>query len=199
MRKLVVLEFLTLDGVMQAPGGSQEDNSGGFEYGGWTFPYNDEFLGKVMEEQMKQPFDLLLGRKTFEIFAFYWPHHASDWPGINEAAKYVVSNTFTKHDWKNSIFIKGDVVEEIKKLKMQDGPYLQVYGSSKLIQTLLQHDLVDELWLKTFPITIGAGKRLFAEGTIPAAFQLTDTKVSPSGGIIANYERAGEVKTGSVA
>ena len=199
MRKLVVLEFLTLDGVMQAPGGPQEDNRGGFEYGGWTFPYNDEFLGKVMEEQMKQPFDLLLGRKTFEIFAFYWPHHASDWPGINEAAKYVVSNTFTKHDWKNSIFIKGDVVEEIKKLKMQDGPYLQVYGSSKLIQTLLQHDLVDELWLKTFPITIGAGKRLFAEGTIPAAFQLTDTKVSPSGGIIANYERAGEVKTGSVA
>ena len=199
MRKLVVLEFLTLDGVMQAPGGPQEDNRGGFEYGGWTFPYNDEFLGKVMEEQMKQPFDLLLGRKTFEIFAFYWPHHASDWPGINEAAKYVVSNTLTKHDWKNSIFIKGDVVEEIKKLKMQDGPYLQVYGSSKLIQTLLQHDLVDELWLKTFPITIGAGKRLFAEGTIPAAFQLTDTKVSPSGGIIANYERAGEVKTGSVA
>jgi dihydrofolate reductase len=199
MRKLVVLEFLTLDGVMQAPGGPQEDNSGGFEYGGWTFPYNDEFLGKVMEEQMKQPFDLLLGRKTFEIFASCWPHHASDWPGINEAAKYVVSNTLTKHDWKNSIFIKGDVAEEIKKLKMQDGPYLQVYGSSKLIQTLLQHDLVDELWLKTFPITIGAGKRLFAEGTIPAAFQLTDTKVSPSGVIIANYERAGEVKTGSVA
>ncbi len=140
---------------------------------------------------------MLLGRKTFEIFASYWPQHASDWPGINEATKYVVSNTLTKHDWKNSIFIKGDVVEEIKKLKMQDGPDLQVYGSSKLIQTLLQHDLVDELWLKTFPITLGSGKRLFAEGTIPAAFKLTDSKVSPSGVIFANYKRAGEVKTGS--
>ena len=197
MRKLIVTTFITLDGVMQAPGGPEEDTSGGFKYGGWTVPYFDEFSSKVMGEQMKQPSDLLLGRKTFEIFASYWPHHASDWPGINEAAKYVVSNTLTKHDWKNSIFIKGDVVEEIKKLKMQDGPDLQVYGSSKLIQTLLQHDLVDELWLKTFPITLGSGKRLFAEGTIPVAFKLTDSKVSPSGVIFANYKRAGEVKTGS--
>jgi len=199
MRKLIVTTFITLDGVMQAPGGPEEDTSGGFKYGGWTVPYFDEFLGKVMGEQMKQPFNLLLGRKTFEIFASYWPHHASDWPGINEATKYVVSNTLTKHDWKNSIFIKGDVVEEIKKIKMQDGPDLQVYGSSKLIQTLLQYDLVDELWLKTFPITLGSGKRLFAEGTIPGAFKLTDSKVSPSGVIIANYARAGEVKTGSFA
>ncbi len=199
MRKIIVLEFITLDGVIQAPGGPKEDTSGGFKYGGWIVPYSDEFLGKVMGEQMKQPFNLLLGRKTFEIFASYWPHHASDWSGINEAAKYVVSNTLTKHDWKNSIFIKGDVVEEIKKLKMQDGPDLKVWGSSKLIQMLLQHDLVDELWLKTFPITLGSGKRLFAEGTIPAAFKLTDIKVSPSGVIFANYKRAGDVKTSSFA
>lgn len=197
MRKIIVLSFITIDGVMQAPGGPREDTSGDFKYGGWTVPYFDEFSGKVMGEQMKQPFNLLLGRKTFEIFASYWPQHASDWPGINEAAKYVVSNTITKHDWKNSIFIKGDVVEEIKKLKTQDGPDLQVYGSGNLIQTLLKHDLVDELWLKTFPITLGGGKRLFAEGSIPAAFKLTDSKVSPCGVIIANYERAGEVKTGS--
>ncbi len=197
MRKLIVLTFITLDGVMQAPGGPAEDIDGGFKYGGWTVPYFDEFSSKVMGEQMKQPFNLLLGRRTFEIFASYWPQHASDWPGINEATKYVVSNTLNKHDWENSIFIKGDVAEETKRLKMQDGPDLQVYGSSKLIQTLLQHDLVDELWLKTFPITLGSGKRLFAEGTIPAAFKLTDSKVSPSGVIFANYKRAGEVKTGS--
>ncbi len=197
MRKIIVLEFITLDGVMQAPGGPEEDTSGGFKYGGWIVPYSDEFSGKVMAEQMKQPFDLLLGRKTFEIFASYWPHHADNWPGINEATKYVVSNTLTSHEWENSVFIKGNVVEEIKKLKNQDGPDLQVYGSGNLIQTLLKHDLVDELWLKTFPITLGGGKRLFAEGTIPAAFKLTDSKVSPSGVIIANYERAGEVKTGS--
>ncbi len=158
MRKLIVLTFITLDGVMQAPGGPKEDTDGGFKYGGWTVPYSDEFSNKVMEEQMKQPFNLLLGRRTFEIFASYWPQHASEWPGINEATKYVVSNTLAKHDWENSIFIRGAVVEEIKKLKMQDGPDLQVYGSSKLIQTLLQNDLVDELWLKTFPITLGSGK-----------------------------------------
>lgn len=198
MRKIIVIEFITLDGVMQAPGGPEEDTSGGFKYGGWTVPYfDDEVLGKVMGEQMKQPFALLLGRKTFEIFASYWPQHADQWPGINESTKYVVSNTLDASDWENSVFIKGDVVEEIKKLKTQDGPDLQVWGSSKLIQTLLKHDLVDKLWLKTFPITLGSGKRLFAEGTIPAAFKLTDSKVSPSGVIIANYERAGEVKTGS--
>jgi dihydrofolate reductase len=144
-----------------------------------------------------EPADYLLGRITFEIFASYWPEHASGWPGINEGAKYVVSNTLTKHDWKNSIFVKGDVVEEIKKIKKSKGSDLQVWGSSKLIQTLLKHDLVDELWLKIFPITLGTGKRLFAEGTIPAAFKLTDSKVTSAGVIFANYERAGEVKTGS--
>ena len=197
MRKINVLEFITLDGVMQAPGGPQEDTSGDFKYGGWTAPYFDDFSGKVMGEQMKQPFSLLLGRKTFEIFAGYWPQHADVWPGINEATKYVVSNTLSSSDWQNSIFLKGDVVEELKKLKQQDGPDMQVYGSGNLVQTLLKNDLVDELWLKTFPITLGKGKRLFGEGTIPAAFKLIETKTSPSGVIFANYGRAGEVKTGA--
>jgi dihydrofolate reductase len=198
MRKIIVLEFISLDGVMQAPGGPEEDTSGGFKYGGWTAPYFDEFSGKVMAEQMKQPFALLLGRLTFEIFANYWPQHESAWPGINEAAKYAVSNTLTKPAWENSIVIKGDAPEEIKKLKTQDGPNLQVYGSGNLVQTLLKHDLVDELWLKTFPVTLGTGKRLFAEGTIPAAFKLLDYKISPSGVIFANYKRAGKIKTGTV-
>lgn len=197
MRKIIVLSFITLDGVMQAPGGPEEDTSGGFQYGGWTVPYFDDFSGKVMEEQMKQPFNLLLGRKTFEIFASYWPQHEANWPGINDAVKYVVSNTLDKHEWKNSVVIKNDVVEEIRKIKKQDGPHLQVHGSGNLIQTLLKHDLVDEMWLKIFPITLGGGKRLFAEGTIPAAFKLTFSTVSPKGVIIANYERAGKVETGS--
>lgn len=197
MRKLIILSFITLDGVMQAPGGPEEDTSGGFTYGGWTVPYFDEFSGKAMGEQMKQPFSLLLDRKTFDIFASYWPEHAEDWPGINEATKYVASNTMTHSEWKNSVFLQGDVVAEIKKLKEQDSPDLHVYGSSNFIQTLLKHDLVDELWLKIFPITLGTGKKLFAEGTIPAAFTLSSTSVSPSGVIFANYVRAGEVKTGS--
>lgn len=150
-----------------------------------------------MGEQISRPFNLLLGRKTFEIFASYWPSHEADWPGINDATKYVVSNTRTSHEWKSSAFLKGDVGEEIKKLKAQDGPDLQVHGSGKFVQTLLQHDLIDELWLKIFPVTLGIGKRLFAEGTIPAAFTLSSSKVSPRGVIIANYERASEVKTGS--
>lgn len=197
MRKIIVLEFITLDGIMQAPGGPKEDTSGGFKYGGWTVPYFDETLGKVMAEQMKQPFSLLLGRKTFEIFASYWPEHADNWPGISEATKYVASDKNMKLTWENSVLLKGNVVKEIKKLKMQDGPDMQVYGSGNFTQTLLKHDLVDELWLKIFPITLGKGKKLFAEGTIPGAFKLTESKVSPSGVIIANYERAGEVTTGS--
>lgn len=197
MRKIIVLTFITLDGVIQAPGGPTEDTSGDFKYGGWTVPYFDEFLGKVMTEQMSRPFDLLLGRKTFEIFAGYWPQHEDEWPGIHDATKYVVSNTLTKHEWKNSVFLNDDVVEKIKKLKEQDGPDLQVYGSGVLIQTLMQHDLVDEFWLKIFPITLGQGKRLFDRGTIPATFTLIESKSSPSGVIIANYKRAGEVKTGS--
>ena len=197
MRKIIVTEFLTLDGVMQAPGGPEEDTSGGFKYGGWTVPYFDEISGDVMREQMKQPFSLLLGRKTFEIFAAYWPEHENAWPGINEAIKYVVSNTIVAHDWKNSVFIKGEVVEEIKRLKKEAGPDIKVWGSGNFVQTLLKNDLVDELWLKIFPITLGLGKRLFADGTIPAAFTLIDSKVTPAGVMVVSYQRAGEVKTGS--
>ncbi len=198
MRKLIVLSFITLDGVMQAPGGPEEDTSGGFKYGGWTVPYFDDFSGKVMAEQMSRSFNLLLGKKTYDIFAGYWPHHENNWPGVNAATKYVASyDASLKLNWSNSVLLTGDVVEEVKKLKTQSGPELQVYGSGNLCQTLLKHDLVDELWLKIFPITLGMGKRLFAEGTIPAAFKLTKSSVSPKGVIIANYERAGKVKTGS--
>ncbi len=197
MRKIIVLSFITLDGVMQAPGGPEEDTSGGFKYGGWTVPYFDEQSGTMMGEQMSLPFDLLLGRKTYDIFAAYWPQHESNWPGINTVKKYVVSHTKRELEWSNSILLSENIVEELQKLKTEDGPDLQVHGSGNLIQTLLKHDLVDELWLKIFPITLGPGKRLFAEGVIPAAFKLSGSKVSPSGVIFANYERAGEVKTGS--
>jgi dihydrofolate reductase len=197
MRKIIVLSFVTLDGVMQGPGGPTEDTSGNFTYGGWTVPYFDDFLGQTMAEQMSRPFDLLLGRKTFEIFASYWPQHEDEWPGINKATKYVVSNTLTKHEWRNSAFLKGDVVAEIKKLKQQDGPEIQVHGSGNLIQTLLAHDLVDEFWLKIFPVTLGMGKHLFDKGTIPASYTLIESKSSPSGVIIATFKRAGEVETGS--
>jgi dihydrofolate reductase len=182
---------------MQAPGGPKEDTSGGFKYGGWIVPYFDDFLGKVMAEQMSRPFDLLLGRKTYEIFAGYWPHHEDKWPGINSAKKYVISNSLVRLEWSNSILIKDNVVEEIKKLKAQGGPELQVYGSGNLVQTLMKHDLVDEFWLKIFPVTLGMGKRLFDKGTIPASYPLVESKSSPSGVIIATYKRAGEVKTGS--
>jgi dihydrofolate reductase len=197
LRKIIVLSFITLDGIMQAPGGPEEDTSGSFEYGGWTVPYFDEFSGKIMDEQMSKQSDLLLGRKTFEIFASYWPNHESGWPGINKVTKYVASNTLSEHEWNNSIFLNGDVTDQIKRLKQQDGPDLQVHGSGNLIQTLLKHDLVDELWLKIFPIILGVGKRLFAEGTIPAAFTLNDSKASTKGVIFATYKRAGVVETGS--
>ncbi len=192
-RKIIVLSFITLDGVMQAPGGPEEDTSGGFKYGGWISPYP---LGNVMPEQMSRPFELLLGRRTYEIFAGYWPHHASGWPSVNDARKYVASHRDMRLDWKNSVQLKGDVVEEIRKLKAQNGPELQVYGSGNLVQTLLKHDLVDELWLKIFPITLGRGKKLFAEGTIPAAFSLEESKATPNGVIVASYKRAGNVRTG---
>jgi dihydrofolate reductase len=197
MRKIIVLTFLTLDGVMQGPGGPGEDDSGNFKHGGWSVPYFDDALGNEMAEQMGRPFDLLLGRKTFEIFAAYWPHHPEEGAGINEATKYVASNTLTTHPWEKSVFISGDVVKEIKKLKGQDGPDLQVHGSANLIQTLLEHDLVDEFWLKIFPVILGKGKRLFDKGTIPGSYTLVESKSSPSGVIIASFKRAGEVKTGS--
>jgi dihydrofolate reductase len=197
MRKIIVLTFITLDGVMQGPGGPTEDTSGNFTFGGWTVPYFDEFLGQVMTEQMNKPFDLLLGRKTFEVFASYWPQHQEEGAGINHATKYVASNTMTSHEWKKSVFLKGNVVDEITKLKEQDGPDLQVHGSGNLIQTLLKHGLVDEFWLKIFPVTLGMGKRLFDQGTVPASYTLVESISSPSGVIIATFKRAGEVKTGS--
>jgi dihydrofolate reductase len=195
MRKIIVLSFITLDGVMQAPGGPEEDTSGGFKYGGWVTHYFDEASGKVMEKQLK-PADYLLGRKTFEIFAAYWPEHNDFWPGINEGTKYVLSKIMKISDWKNSVFLTN--VNDIKKVKESEGADLQVHGSGELIQTLLKHDLVDELWLKIFPVTLRTGKRLFGEGTIPAAFTLVESTVTPSGVIIANYKRAGKVETGTI-
>ncbi len=198
MRKIIVLSFITLDGIMQAPGGPEEDTSSGFKYGGWVAPYfteADKAVGELMAKQMK-PADLLLGRKTFDIFASYWPEHADIWPGVNDVTKYVMSNTLNESGWKNSVFLKD--VDEIKKLKNSVGSDIQVHGSGNLIQTLLKHDLVDELWLKTFPIILGVGKRLFGEGTIPAAFTLTESLVTPNGVFFANYKRAGMVKTGTV-
>ena len=197
MRKIIVLTFLSLDGVMQGPGGPTEDTSGNFTLGGWTVPYFDEFLGRVMTEQMDHPFDLLLGRKTFEIFASYWPQHEEEGAGINKATKYVASNTLTEHEWKETVFLSGNVAEQIRKLKEGDGPELQVHGSADLIQTLLENDLVDEFWLKIVPVTLGMGKRLFDHGTISAAYTLADSKTSPSGVSVVTLKRAGEVKTGS--
>jgi dihydrofolate reductase len=194
-RKLVVLTFVSLDGVMQAPGGKGEDPSGGFDLEGWAMPLFDEAMGSEMGKQMTPPFDLLLGRKTYDLFASYWPQQDSP---INQATKYVVSNHGVNTDWERTVQISGDVVEEIRKLKRQDGPMLQVHGSSQLIQTLLANDLADELWLKIFPVTLGKGKRLFGTGTIPAAFELTASTLSPGGVIIASYKRDGEVKLGSV-
>ncbi len=202
MRKLAVLSFVTLDGVMQAPGGPGEDPSGGFRHGGWSAGYWDDFMGSVMTEQMKGPFDLLLGRKTYEIFAAYWPHAGVETPGgkqLNSARKFVVSTTLKTLDWANSVLISGDIPKEIRKLKEQSGPELQVHGSGKLIQTLLKNDLIDEFRLKIFPITLGTGKRLFAEGTTPAGFKLVDSRASAKGVIVATYKRAGVVKTGSFA
>lgn len=195
MRKIIVITMITLDGVMQAPGGPEEDKSGGFKYGGWTAPYVEANSSEFFEKNM-QPAEYLLGRKTFDIFAGYWPQHAGDWPGINDGIKYVLSNTMDKSEWKNTVFLKS--VEDIKKLKDSDGPDLHVWGSSQLIQLLLKNDLVDELRLVIYPLTLGQGKKLFGEGTIPAAFTVTESAVTPTGVIMANYQRAGEVKTGTV-
>jgi dihydrofolate reductase len=195
MRKIIVLSMISLDGVIQAPGAPEEDTSGGFRHGGWVAPYFDEVYGKVMEKQLK-PADLLLGRKTFEIFADYWPEHENGWPGINDATKYVMSKTMKKSDWKNSVFLKS--LADIEKLKNSKGSDIQVHGSSELIQLLIKNDLVDELWLKIHPLTLGKGKKLFDNGTNPAAFTLIESSVTPSGVIIANYKRAGKVKTGTV-
>ena len=195
MRKIIILSMITLDGVMQAPGGPEEDTSGGFKYGGWTAPYDDEVFDKVVQKEL-EPADYLLGRKTFEIWEGYWPQHADFWPGINEGTKYVLSATRKNSDWKNSVFFND--VGDIKKLKNSDGSNIQVWGSSELIQLLLKNDLADELRLKIFPLTLGKGKNLFKHGPIPAAFTLVETTVTTKGVIIASYRRAGEVKTGTV-
>lgn len=195
MRKIIVLEFITLDGVIQGPGGPGEDKSGAFKYGGWCAPYDDEVAGKVMQKLMK-PADLLLGRKTFKIWENYWPKHADFWPGVNEITKYVLSQTRKKSDWENSIFLKR--VADIKKLKKSKGGDIKVWGSSKLVQLLLKNDLVDELWLLIHPLTLGKGKKLFGDSAVPAAFTLTESTITSTGVIMANYKRAGKVRTGTV-
>ncbi len=198
MRKIVILSFISLDGVMQAPGGPNEDTSGGFEYGGWTVPYWDEFSSKAMDEQIGESTDLLLGRKTYDIFASYWPKQAGKIADpFNNATKYVVSSSSPELTWEKSVLIDGDVVTRLKMLKESEGPMLQVHGSSNMIQTLLKNDLVDEVWLKIFPLTLGSGKRLFEEGAIPLAFKLIESKISPKGVIYANYVRSGAAETGS--
>jgi dihydrofolate reductase len=197
MRRITVLEHITLDGVIQAPGGPDEDTSGGFAYGGWIAPYSDEIVGTALRRQMDMPFDLLLGRKTFEIWAPYWPAHADEWPGVNTATKYVASNTMTSDEWQPSVFLNGDIPEKVAGIKAQPGPDLHVWGSGNLLQTLLKQDLVDAFWLMVYPITLGSGKRLFAGGTIPVAFRVTESKVSSKGVMVVNYERSGVIVTGS--
>ena len=193
MRKVIVLEHISLDGVIQAPGGPEEDTSGGFAYGGWVAPYSDAALGTLLRRQMNLPFDLLLGRKTFAIWEPYWPEHGDIWPNVNAATKYVASNTVTSSEWQPSVFLSGDVAEQVAQIKQQEGPDLHVWGSGHLLQTLIKHDLVDSFWLMIYPVTLGGGKRLFADGTIPMGFKVTESEVTPKGVIVMNYERAGAI------
>jgi dihydrofolate reductase len=202
MRKLIVSTFLTLDGVMQAPGGPGEDDSGGFAHGGWSVSYWDDQMGQVMGEATSRPFAMVLGRRTFDIMAAYWPHAPEEEGGkvFNEATKYVASRSRPNLEaWSNSVLIEGDAAEGLAALKAEDGPELQVHGSANLIQTLLRHNLVDQFRLWVFPLVIGTGKRLFAEGTIPSGLTLVDHKVSTTGVVIGTYEPAGEIATGSFA
>jgi dihydrofolate reductase len=198
MRKLTVLEHISLDGIIQAPSGTDEDPSGGFAYGGWASPYSDPVLDALVKRQLDLPVDLLLGRKTFEMWSLYWPQHGDIWPRVNPATKYVVSRTMTSHTWQPSVFLNGNVTKEVAQIKQRQGPDLHVWGSSSLLQTLLKHDLVDEFWLMIFPVTVGSGKRLFGEGTIPAAFKVTEGQVTPSGVIVMTYARAGALTTGNL-
>jgi dihydrofolate reductase len=184
-----------MDEVVQSPGAPDEDTSGGFKYGGWIAPYLDEATNETMEKQM-EPADYLLGKRTFDIFANYWPHHADYWPGINDGMKYVMSETAGTSDWKNTIFLSS--LEEVKELKKSEGPDIQVWGSGNLIQSLLQNGLVDEIWLKIYPLILGTGKKLFTDAVVPAAFTLTENVTTPTGVIMASYRRAGDIKTGTV-
>lgn len=199
MRKIIVLEHISLDGVIQAPGGPEEDTSGGFAQGGWISSYSDAVLGSALRKQMNSQFDLLVGRKTFEIWEPYWPQHGDVWPNVNAATKYVASNTRTSSDWKPSVFLSGDIAEKIVKIKQQPGPDIHVWGSGNLLQTLVKHDLIDVFWLMMYPITLGSGKRLFAEGTIPMAFNVTDSLITSSGVMVVNYERTGAIAKGTAA
>src|SRR5688572_1686086 len=202
MRKLVVGTFLTLDGVMQAPGGPNEDRDGGFQHGGWLVPYFDEKLVEIMTEWTKRAGAFLLGRKTYEIFAGSWPKSTDpadeSATALNTRPKFVASRTLDEVHWNNSVLLKGEVAEEVAKLKTQDGGEIQVHGSSDLIQTLLKHDLVDMLRIGQFPVVIGAGKRLFGEGTIPGSFRLVDTQQTTTGAVLHVYERAGGLRYGEV-
>jgi len=200
MRKIIVLEHISLDGVIQGPGGPEEDRSDGFAYGGWAAPYHDQdkAIEAALNKMLNMPLDLLLGRKTFDTWAAFWPQHGDIWPGANTATKYVASNTRTSSDWQPSVFLNGDVAEKVARIKQQEGPDLHVWGSSDLLQTLIKHDLIDTFWLMIYPVTLGGGKRLFAEGTIPAAFKVTESIVGSSGVILVNYERAGALQTGSL-
>ena len=201
MRELIVNTFVTLDGVMQAPGGPEEDPESGFEHGGWSFGYWDEQMQNRMGELMAKPFDLVLGRKTYEIFAAYWPHNA-DQPGaepLNKATKHVASTTLKELEWENSQLIEGDVPDGIRTLKEQDGPELQIHGSSNLIQTLLANDLIDEFRVLIFPLVLGTGKRLFDGGTVPAGLEVTSSEVSSTGVVMATYRAGAEIKYGSFA
>ncbi len=195
MRKVIVLEHISIDGVIQAPGGPDEDTSGGFTFGGWITKYSDEILGTAVRRQMNLQFDLLLGRKTFDIWAPYWPQHGDAWPGVNAATKYVASNTRTSSEWQPSVFLNGDIAEKVTRIKQQQGPDLHIWGSGNLLQTLIKHNLIDAFWLMIYPITLGVGKRLFADGTIPLAYKVTESLVSSKGVIIANYERAAVLKS----
>jgi dihydrofolate reductase len=199
MRKLIVTTFLTLDGVMQAPGGPEEDDSGGFAHGGWSVNYWDDLMGEAKNEEMSVPFDLLLGRRTYEILAAYWPNAPEEAGGkpLNDATKYVCSRSRPELDWGPAVLIEGDAAEGVAALKRGDGPELQVHGSANLAQTLIRHGLVDEYHLWVFPLVLGQGKRLFADGTIPAALRLVDSKISTTGVVMGTYEPAGEVVTGS--
>ena len=184
---------MTLDGVIQ----NEENDSDGFKYGGWFFPYADEVTGAVVQERLAKPMDLLLGRKTFDGWETYWPTHSNFWPNVMTATKYVASNTRDSSDWQPNVFLSGDIAERVRELKRSDGPDLHVFGSANMLQTLFKADLVDALELMIIPVTLGTGKRLFQDGTIPAAFKVTSSQIAPKGIICVTYERDGDVKTGA--
>jgi dihydrofolate reductase len=198
MRKIIVLEHISMDGVIQAPGGPEEDPSGGFRYGGWSAPYQDDILGNAIKKYLDAPCDLLLGRKTFEIWEGYWPKHSEWWPAVMSATKYVTSDTRTFSEWQPTEFLSGDVTAKVAEIKQQPGPDIHVWGSGDLLHSLMKHDLIDTLFLMTFPVILGDGKRLFTDETAPASFNVTDSIVTPSGVVVITYERAGDVKVGEV-